>query len=647
MTQADLHTKAAKAQLSSGNKIDEDDLFAARKASNLSLIQYLYFSLYPQEEFERNFDRLWKKLDNLMASRPAELKSQDVSRILEGRWFQSQHLVGMQLYVDRFAKNIKGLQKRLPYLEDLGVNFLHVMPLTTRPKGPSDGGYAVNNYTKVDPSLGSNKDLDTLTKNLRERKMLLMLDFVVNHTSDEFEWAKKAKKGKKKYQAYYYTYPNREIPDQFEASLPEIFPETSPGNFTFDKDMNRWVMTVFNSYQWDLNYRNPDVFEEMLTQLVQLVNLGVDVVRFDALAFLWKKLGTISQNLPEAHQLISLFRLCLQTVAPGVILLAEAIVAPRDILTYFGKGPLEGNECELAYNATLMALLWNSIATTKTQVLYRNLTELPHKPLSTSWINYIRCHDDIGLGFDDKYIYEAGWDAQLHRKFLREYFSGDFPGSPSKGGIFMYNPKTADGRIVGNTASLVGLEKAREEKNDPLKKQALDKIVMLHGIMLSYGGIPMLYAGDELALLNDYSYLKEPDKKDDNRWMNRPFQPWEVVDSFEKKDSDARYIHSTLKKMIGIRKKEPCLADPIPRTFIDLDNPHLLGYWRTLPDSDASLIVLANFSPQRQTIRLKHLFESGYPKAAEVVDLISEKKISLKKGWITIKPFQLFWLKRI
>jgi len=647
MTQADLHTKAVKAQLTSKGKVDENGLFAARKASNLSLIQYLYFSLYPQEEFESNFDQLWKKLDTLFASRPDELKTQDVARILEGRWFQSQQLVGMQLYADRFAKNIKGLQKRLPYLEDLGINFLHVMPLTTRPKGSNDGGYAVNNYTKVDPSLGTNKDLDSLTKELRDRKMLLMLDFVVNHTSDEFKWAKKAKKGDKKYQAYYYTYPNREIPDQFEANLPEIFPETSPGNFTFDKDMNRWVMTVFNSYQWDLNYRNPDVFEEMLTQLVQLVNLGVDVVRFDALAFLWKKLGTISQNLPEAHRLISLFRLCLQTVAPGVILLAEAIVAPRDILTYFGKGPLEGNECELAYNATLMALLWNSIATTKTQVLYRNLTELPHKPLSTSWINYIRCHDDIGLGFDDKYIYEQGWDAQFHRKFLREYFSGDFPGSPSKGGIFMYNPKTGDGRIVGNTASLVGLEKALEEKNEPLKQQALDKIVMLHGIVLSYGGIPMIYAGDELALLNDYSYLQETDKKDDNRWMNRPFQPWDVVASFDKKDSDARYIYKALKKMIGIRKKEACLADPIPRTFIDLHNPHLLGFWRTLPDSNASLLVLANFSPQRQTIRLKHLFESGYPKAVEVVDLISEKKISLKRGWITIKPFQLFWLKRI
>jgi len=647
MTQADLHTKASKAHIIARGKTDLNLLFEDRKASNLSLIQYLYFSLYPQDQFEGNFDQLWEKLDSLFDSRPKELKSQDVERVLAGKWFQSEHWVGMQLYADRFAKDIKGVQARLPYLDDLGVNFLHIMPLTTRPEGPNDGGYAVNNYTKVDPSLGTNKDLNSLTKELRDRKMLLMLDFVVNHTSDEFEWSLKAKKGEKKYQEYYFTYPDREIPDQFEATLPEIFPNTSPGNFTFDKDMNRWVMTVFNSNQWDLNYKNPDVFEEMLTQLVHLVNLGVDVVRFDALAFLWKKLGTISQNLPETHMLISLFRLCLQTVAPGVILLAEAIVAPRDILLYFGKGPFEGNECDLAYNATLMALLWNSIATTKTQVLYRNLTELPHKPLSTSWINYLRCHDDIGLGFDDKYIYEAGWDAQMHRQFLRDYFSGEFPGSPSKGGIFMYNPKTGDGRIVGNTASLVGLEKALEEKNTSLKKQALDKIVMLHGIILTYGGIPMIYAGDELAVLNDYSYLKEADKKDDTRWLNRPKQPWDVVATLEKKDSDASLIHQNIKKMIGIRKKEPCLADPDPRTFIELNNPHLLAYLRTQIDSQDFFMVISNFSPERQVIRVKHLTESGCPKSDELLDLISEKKISLKRGWITIKPYQLFWLKRI
>ena len=647
MTQADLHTKASKALLKASGKTDEKLLFEKRKATNLSLVQYLYFSLYPQEQYEGNFDQLWTKLDSLFDSRPKELKSQDVDRVLAGRWFQSEQWVGMQLYADRFAKDIKDLQNRLPYLDDLGINFLHIMPLTTRPEGPNDGGYAVNNYTEVDPSLGTDKDLDSLTRDLRDRKMLLMLDFVVNHTSDEFEWALKAKKGEKKYQDYYYTYPDRTIPDQFEYTLPEIFPETSPGNFSYDKDMKRWVMTVFNSNQWDLNYKNPEVFEEMLAQLVQLVNLGVDVVRFDALAFLWKKLGTISQNLPEAHRLISLFRLCLQTVAPGVILLAEAIVAPRDILRYFGQGPLEGNECELAYNATLMALLWNSIATTKTQLLYRNLTELPHKPQSTSWINYIRCHDDIGLGFDDKYIYEAGWDAQLHRKFLRDYFSGKFPGSPSKGGIFMYNPKTGDGRIVGNTASLLGLEKAQEEKNEPLRKQALDKIVMLHGIILTYGGIPMIYAGDELAVLNDYSYLKEADKKDDTRWLNRPKQPWDVVASLGKKDSDSSYIHKTLKKMIGIRKKEPCLADPNPKTFIDLDNQHLLAYIRYQKDSSAIFLVIGNFSPQRQVIRVKHLIEGGCPKTAELLDLISEKKVSLKRGWISIKPFQLFWLRRI
>jgi amylosucrase len=281
-----------------------------------------------------------------------------------------------------------------------------------------------------------------------------MLDFVVNHTADDYPWAKEAIAGDTAYQSYYYTYPDRTIPDQFEADLPEIFPETSPGNFTWIPEMDRWVMTVFNSYQWDLNYRNPRVFLEMFRNLAELVNMGVDVVRFDALAFLWKKIGTDSQNLPEAHQLISLFRLCLQVVAPGSIFLAEAIVAPQQIVKYFGSGRLEGNECEIAYHATFMACLWNSVATSKSLLLSASLRKMPPKPQSGTWINYIRCHDDIGLGFENAHIEALGWNPQTHRKFLLDYYCQRLEWSPAKGAVFMYNPATGDGRITGTAASL-------------------------------------------------------------------------------------------------------------------------------------------------------------------------------------------------
>lgn len=468
MNQAALHRFLASDELKKPEIADRQKMFDLRFTTNIPLIQHQFFKLYQQKTSVRSFKKLLKLLPDLYRCRPEDLKLLDLKRMSEGNWYQSNKMVGMQLYVDRYNKTLKGLECKLPYLRGLGVNFLHLMPITTRPNGPNDGGYAVNSYTKVDKQYGTKADLASLINNLHKKDLYLMLDFVVNHTSDEYPWAKKAAAGDKKYQDYYYTYSDRRIPDEFEKTLPEVFPQSSPGNFTYNEDMQKWVMTVFNDYQWDLNYSNPEVFIGMLKNLVSLVNMGVDMIRFDALAFLWKQIGTISQNLPEAHALISLFRLCLQTVAPGVVLLAEAIVAPLDIMKYFGEGIARGNECEVAYNATLMALLWNSVATRKTLLLYKNLQNLPPKPEEGSWINYVRCHDDIGLGFDDRYIYEVGWDATSHRKFLLDYYAQKLDWSPSIGQIFMHNPTTGDGRITGSTASLLGLEKGIKTRNDIL-----------------------------------------------------------------------------------------------------------------------------------------------------------------------------------
>ncbi|MEP6001865.1 MAG: alpha-amylase family glycosyl hydrolase, partial [Maribacter dokdonensis] len=361
-------------------KKSTQSLFDQRLATNISLIKTQFFSLYQEKEHKVFFNTLLNTLESLFKNRPRELQNQDIDRLNSGNWYQSEQMVGMQMYVDRFNKDINGLKDKLPYFYDLGINFLHLMPITTRPDGENDGGYAVNSYHDIDSKYGTKADFLDFTKKARKNNMFLMLDFVVNHTSDEFEWAQKAKKGDLHYQNYYYTYPDRHIPDEFEKTMPEIFPQSAPGNFTYCPEMEKWVMTCFNSYQWDLNYRNPEVFIEMLSNLVGLANLGVDVIRFDALAFLWKKLGTLSQNLPEAHTLISLFRMCLQVVAPGVILLAEAIVAPRNIIKYFGEGILTGNECEVAYNASLMALLWNSIATKKASLLVKSVSDIPTKP---------------------------------------------------------------------------------------------------------------------------------------------------------------------------------------------------------------------------------------------------------------------------
>lgn len=638
MNQAALHRLIS----SKSKKKDPDTLFELRLATNLTLIKDLFFSIYGEIDA---FEKLLKTLPKLFSKRSENLKKQDVERLNLGNWYQSEQLMGMQLYVDHFNKNLKGLQEKLTYFEDLGINFLHLMPITTRPKDENDGGYAVNSYTEVDKRYGTKKDLQNLTAELQKKKMFLMLDFVVNHTSNEHPWAKKAKAGDKKYQDYYYTYSDNAIPNEFEKSLPEVFPDTSPGNFTYITEMEKWVMTVFNSYQWDLNYTNPDVFIAMLHNLVELSNMGVDIVRFDALAFLSKKLGTNSQNQPEAHNIISLFRMCLQVIAPGTVLLAEAIVAPTDIVKYFGEGSKKGNECEVAYNASLMALLWNSIATKKTALLHKSLTNVPNKPKDGTWINYIRCHDDIGLGLDDQLINELGWNPQGHRKFLLDYYCQRLDWSPAKGLSFMYNPKTGDGRITGSAASLLGLEKGIKKKDSELISQSIDKIIMMHGIVLAFGGIPLIYAGDEIGTLNDYSFLKDATKKDDSRWVNRPQQNWEIVNWLVEMKTPQGEIYHALKKLIAIRKKNPVFADKNNLEIYHTGNEHIMVFERTLKIKDG-LLVIANFDTSPQVIDASWIDKLGYLKNQEYQDLISDTKTKLSSGFLEVMPYQLLWLKK-
>ncbi|TLF46662.1 alpha-amylase family protein [Maribacter aurantiacus] len=646
MNQAALHQLLASKKVLGEAKKTTTELFHQRFHTNLTYIKDLFFSLYPASDTSYFSKKLPEKLELLFKERPEALKKQDLERLQEGNWYQSEKLVGMQLYVDRFSKDLKGLQDRLPYFQDLGVNFLHLMPITTRPNGENDGGYAVNSYHEIDPRYGTREDFMELSQKAREKNIFLMLDFVVNHTSDEFEWAKKAKKGHKKYQDYYYTFDNRSIPDEYEKNLPEIFPESAPGNFTYIPEMEKWVMTVFNKYQWDLNYRNPEVFLEMLGNLMALANMGVDVIRFDALAFLWKKLGTISQNLPEAHTLISLFRMCLQVIAPGVILLAEAIVAPRNILKYFGENQFEGNECEIAYNASLMALLWNSIATKKSSLMIRSLNGVPNKPIDCTWINYIRCHDDIGLGYDDDFVREMGWEPFPHKQFILNYYCGRLEWSPAKGLMFMYNPKNGDGRITGSAASLLGLESALEQKNEISVSYAVDKIIMMHGIILSFGGIPLIYAGDEIATLNDYSFLKDEDFKNDSRWVNRPKQDWEVVKKLDTSNGPASIVYKTLRKMIAIRKDQEVFADHNNTVIHDTPNPHIFVFERK--DAGKSIWVFSNFDEVSQSLDVAWLLSNGILTGEASIDLLTGNPMTLNGNKdFYLKPFGHYWITNV
>ncbi|HYG32648.1 MAG TPA: alpha-amylase family glycosyl hydrolase, partial [Methylophilaceae bacterium] len=498
---------------------------------------------------------------------------------------------------------------------------------------------------QIFPELGTLKDLDALSSNMKKRGMLLALDVVVNHTSNEHEWAQRARRGEKTYQDYYFVFDDREIPDMYEEAMPEVFPETSPGNFTWDAEMGKWVMTVFNEYQWDLNYRNPSVFIEMLDIILFWANRGADILRLDAVAFLWKKIGSTCQNEREAHLLLQLMKDCCQVTAPGVLFIAEAIVAPVEIIKYFGEDAINAKECEMAYNATFMALLWDAVATKNALLLNQGIRSIPDKLERATWINYVRCHDDIGWGFDDNDIRLAGYDPQPHRRFLVNYFTGNFPGSPAKGVAFGENVKTGDARISGTLASLAGLETAVVSENPEAIDASIKTILLLHSMIMSFGGLPLLYAGDSIGTLNDVSYLDDEFKNYDSRWTHRQTMDWERAERRNQPGTIENRIFSALKKMIAIRKEIIAFADHNNRELLDVGNPHIFAFSRFNYVRDQSrVLVIGNFAETPQAVELQGLRRMGFLPNDSVLDLHSGDTLPLTDEHLVVPALTFYWL---
>ncbi|OOZ35643.1 alpha-amylase family glycosyl hydrolase [Solemya velesiana gill symbiont] len=620
--------------------------FYTRLGANFYAIHSLFYHLYGQrEDFTEKMIRLVEVMARRYIERSSDLEQLDMDREQNHNWFLSQEWVGMALYADGFAGDVPGVTERIPYLQELGVNMIHVMPIMVCPKGRSDGGYAVSDFRNIDPRMGRLKNVRELSASLRKRNMLLTMDVVVNHTSDEHDWAVKAKAGKHKYQGYYYTFEDRDIPDMFEETMPEIFPETSPGNFIWDEEMQRWVMSVFNSNQWDLNYSNPTVFIEMVDVLLFWANQGADILRLDAVAFLWKKIGSSCQNEREAHLILQLMKDCCQVTAPGVLFIAEAIVAPLELIKYFGEDAIIAKECEIAYNAAYMALLWDAVATRNAKLLNQGVRSLPTKLDRATWLNYVRCHDDIGLGFDDADIISSDYEPQAHRQFLLEYFTGQYEDSEARGQPFGFNEKTGDARISGSLASLVGLQAAMEDDDEEAIDRAVKLIQLLHAMILSFGGIPLLYYGDEIGTLNDCSFLEDEEKAGDNRWMHRPRIDWEKAERRNQHGSVEQRVFGGIKKMIAVRKATPAFADFNNRELLDVGNEHLFVFLRTHPEkSSESVLVVANFDASPQYLNLDDLGNRGVFQQGQLQDICSGESPALFKDQLVIPPYRFYWL---
>ncbi len=620
--------------------LKKDKDFFSRAQEKLNDIRHLFNDLYHHHPYGV---RVWEELtDSLIrnyADRPATFRKADKKKAEQGKWFLSNDIAGMSLYVDRFAGSIGNMTDKLPYLKSLGVNFLHLMPLFESPEGESDGGYAVSDFRTIDRRFGSIEDLKKLRKQMEKENMYLMLDIVLNHTSYHHEWAQKAKAGDPFYQDYYYFFDHREMPDAFEQTMPEIFPESSPGSFSYVPECNRWVMTVFHHYQWDLNFRNPIVFREMLDNIFFYANLGVDILRIDAPAFIWKEMGTTCQNLPQAHTLLRLIKLCVEVATPGMALLGEAIVAPKEIMKYFGTDDYTARECDFAYNATHMALQWDMLATGDVKVMMAAQHELLQKPYGTSWITYTRCHDDIGLGYDDYMIRQAGFDPYEHRRFLKDFYSGVHPVSTASGALFSSNPKTGDARISGSLASLCGLESAFNENNSNAINTAIRRILLMQAHSFFIGGVPMLFYGDEAGYTNDYSYLNDPGKSYDNRWMHRPLINWEKNNRIHESGTHENIIFSGTQRLLNIRKSKEVFSDRNNMIWLTPHNDHVAGYLRH--SNEKNIFCLFNFSNETTGLTW-YAFKEKHLRPSQLLDLWSGNifNVGHDHEYLILDPYQ-------
>ena len=615
----------------------EWDAYTARLRRHFPRLFERLYGLYGMgHDFYYHLESILTSATEMWLQRPDELKALDAMREANPHWYLSNRMVGAMCYVDLFAGDLQGLRKHIPYLSELGITYLHLMPVFKVPDGDNDGGYAVSSYREVDPRLGTMEDLAELATELRHHGISLTVDFVFNHTSDEHEWAKLALAGDREHQSYYRMFPNRDMPDAYERTMPEVFTEDHPGAFTYRARIKKWVWTTFHTYQWDLNYENPAVFNGMIEEMLFLANQGVEILRLDAVAFIWKRLGTNSQNLPEAHWIIQAFNAIASIAAPAMVFKSEAIVHPDEVSKYISQ-----DECELSYNPQLMALLWESLATRDARVLHYAMRHRYAIPEGCGWVNYVRCHDDIGWAFANDDVEAVGFDPNEHRRFLTRFYIGRFEGSFARGAPFQEDPRTGDARVSGMCASLTGVEKSLADNDDEELDLSIQRILLIHGVIITMGGIPLIYLGDEIAMLNDYGYDRNPDKSGDSRWLHRTEFDWERAEQRRDPDTVPGRIYQGLLRLIQLRGQNLAF-DQGETEFVETGNKHVFGFMRSSDQHVA--FVIANFSEHEQRLEARRLRQMGMRKT--MVDLYAGRVITATQE-LVVAPYQLMVLSRV
>ena len=614
-----------------------ENVFNQRLHKHYDELKWLYCELYQDDKQPLvHFDELMKKIKEFYIARPNYLKALDIEREQQPDWYKGNKLLGMMMYVNCFSGTLKNFEKRLPYIQESNVNYLHLMPLLSSPKGKSDGGYAVADFHSVQEDLGTMKDLENLAEKCHENGISVCLDFVMNHTSDEHEWARKARSGDKEYQDRYFFFDDYSMPELFERDCPQVFPTTAPGNFTYLSDINKFVMTTFYPYQWDLDYRNPVVFNEMVYNMLFLVNQGIDIIRLDAVPYIWKQLGTNCRNLPQVHTIVRMMRMISEIVSPAVLLLGEVVMAPDKVVPYFGTP--EKPECHMLYNVTTMATTWHTVATRDTALIKHQMDILSSLPKQYIFQNYLRCHDDIGWGLDYDFLRQFGIDEAAHKKYLNDFFTGKVPGSFGIGELYNDDERLRDARLCGTTASLCGIEYYDKLKDKDGIERSIQLDLMLHAFMLSQSGIPVIYSGDEIGQYNDYSYKEDEDadKRADSRYVHRGVFNWRKAGRRKIKTAIQAKIYQNLAKMEKIRSSYDVFK-------ADAD-------MYTLPTWEKSTLAVVRETAQERFIGLYNFSENEQMAWINETDglyteLLTDTK-DFKAAGIKMAPYSCLWLWR-
>jgi amylosucrase len=624
----------------SGLSGDRRELFEIRVQRWRPDLREGLLDLYPEAVAATLEERLIELAARAYAERPDDLHHLDLVRTLTPDWFQQPGMLGYAAYADRFAGSLTGVADEIHYLRELGVGYLHLMPLLRPRDGDSDGGYAVADYREVRADLGTVDDLRKLAFELREQGISLVLDLVLNHVAREHEWAVRARAGEPTYRDYFHVYPDRTEPDAYERTLPEVFPDFAPGNFTHDPELDAWVWTTFNDFQWDVNWTNPDVFAEYADIVLFLANAGVEVLRLDAIAFLWKRLGTNCQNQPEVHSIAQALRALIRIACPAVLLKAEAIVAPDDLVHYLGRGRHHGKVSDLAYHNTLMVQIWSMLATQDVTLAVRALQELPSVPITTAWICYLRCHDDIGWAIDDTDAAAVGLTGYGHRTFLSDFYTGAFPGTFGHGLVFQANPATGDRRVSGMTAALVGLDDARSG-GDPLALDlAIARLVLGYALVLGWGGVPVIWMGDELALPDDPRWADEPGHEGDNRWTHRPRMDRAAQARRAEPGTVEQRVFAAMRHLAATRAALPMMHAATQSQVLEPADPGILPVLRRHPEG--VLLELYNVTGSRRAWPAYRLEQLGLGRHRDVLSG-SDLPVDVDAN-IWLAPYQAVWL---